>query len=342
MNTTYYPTDSLKNGTWFKLICGASFQHLPAIKTLALAYTLAGVNCIDVAADSAVITATKEGINLADLFRIEAQKRGFLAEGKPLLMASFNDGEDPHFRKAQFDPILCPETCDRPCENICPANAINLSGVIENRCYGCGRCVPICPLNLITTRSYISTPETIAPLILETGIEAIEIHTQVGHENDFQRLWNSIKPYTKYLKVLAISCQDDPNLLDYLHFLEKLILPLPCELIWQTDGRPMSGDIGKGTTRASVNLAQKFINANLPGFIQLAGGTNEHTVEKLKAIGIRNQIAGIAYGSYARSLLNPIIEQLESSHQSLEENPDLLWEAVDLVAPLVKKVKSDH
>ncbi len=339
MNTNYYPTDSLKNGTWFKLICGASFQHLPAIKTLALAYTLAGVDCLDVAADPAVITATKEGINLADLFKNEAQKRGFLVLGKPLLMVSFNDGEDPHFRKAQFDPNLCPPECDRPCENICPANAINHSGVIENRCYGCGRCVPICPLNLIYTRSYVSTPETIAPLILNQGIEAIEIHTQVGHETDFQRLWQKISPYTKYLKVLAISCQDDPKLLDYLHFLKDLILPLSCELVWQTDGRPMSGDIGRGTTKAAVNLAQKFINAKLPGAIQLAGGTNEHTVAKLKTMGIRNDIAGIAYGSYARSLLNPIIEQLESMNQPLEENPDLLWQAVTIISPLVKQIK---
>jgi Fe-S-cluster-containing hydrogenase component 2 len=340
MNTIYDASASLKKGTWFKLICGASFQHLPAIKTLALAYTLAGVDCIDVAADPAVITATKEGIKLAELFRSEAQKRGFLAIGKPLLMVSFNDGEDPHFRKAEFNPNLCPPECDRPCENICPARAINQSGVIENRCYGCGRCVPICPLNLIYTRSYVSTPETIAPLILETGVEAIEIHTQVGHEKDFRRLWDNIKPYTKYLKVLAISCQDDPKLLNYLHFLQELILPLPCELVWQTDGRPMSGDIGKGTTRAAVNLAQKFIQANLPGAIQLAGGTNEHTVAKLKVMGIRNQIAGIAYGSYARSLLNPIIEQLEIMNQPLEKNPALLWQAVTIISPLVQQIKS--
>jgi Fe-S-cluster-containing hydrogenase component 2 len=339
MVSSYLPTESLKNGTWFKLICGASFQHLPSIKTLALAYTLAGVDCIDVAADSAVITATKEGIKLADLFRDEARKKGFLVAGKPLLMVSFNDGEDPHFRKAEFDPNSCPPECDRPCEKICPATAINQQGVIENRCYGCGRCLPICPLDLIYTRSYVSTPETIGSLILETGIEAIEIHTQVGHQEDFKRIWQTISPYTKYLKVLAISCQDAPQLLDYLHFLKKLILPLPCELIWQTDGRPMSGDIGKGTTKACVNLAHKFIDAQLPGAIQLAGGTNQHTITKLIALGLRNHIAGIAYGSYARSLLNPIIEEMERTNQDLEQNPHLLWQALDIISPLVQQIK---
>jgi Fe-S-cluster-containing hydrogenase component 2 len=339
MNTIDYPTQSLNSGTWFKLICGASFQHLPSIRSLTLAYTLAGVDCIDVAADPAVINATKEGIKTADLLRNEAQKRGFLIREKPWLMVSFNDGEDPHFRKAEFDPHQCPPKCDRPCEIICPANAINFSGIIEQRCYGCGRCLPICPSNLIYTRSYVSTTATIVPLILENAVDAIEIHTQVGHETDFTRLWNAIAPYAQKLKILAISCQDHPDLEEYLHFIYELISPLPCALIWQTDGRPMSGDIGKGTTKACVNLAQKFINAKLPGYIQLAGGTNQHTVTKLKATGIRNQIAGIAYGSYARSLLNPIIDQLETMNQPLEQLSELLWQAVTLISPLVTELK---
>ena len=59
------PFHSLKSGHWFKLICGASYQNLPAIRSLALAYTLAGADCIDVAADPAVITAAIEGIEAA-------------------------------------------------------------------------------------------------------------------------------------------------------------------------------------------------------------------------------------------------------------------------------------
>ncbi|HBL14799.1 MAG TPA: 4Fe-4S ferredoxin, partial [Cyanobacteria bacterium UBA11162] len=55
---------------------------------------------------------------------------------------------------------------------------------------------------------------------------------------------------------------------------------------WQTDGRPMSGDIGIGATRAAVKLAQKVLAAGLPGYVQLAGGTNHHTVSKLKTLGL--------------------------------------------------------
>ena len=86
----------------------------------------------------------------------------------------------------------------------------------------------------------------------------------------------------------------------------------------------MSGDIGIGTTRASVKLGQKVLAAQLPGFVQLAGGTNDRTVSKLRASGLLldggknlsvppvQYIAGVAYGSYARVLLSPILEQLDT------------------------------
>ena len=188
---------SLNSGNWFKLICGASYQHLPAIRNLALAYSMAGTDCIDVAADKAVISAAKTGIAIAT----ELNK----GKQSPLLMVSLNDAEDPHFRKAEFNPSQCPTDCPRPCEAICPAQAINNEGVIDSVCYGCGRCIPICPQNLIVTRSYVSAPKTILPWIEEMGIDAIEIHTQVGHYEQFKRLWQTIKPIVKHLKVLAIS-----------------------------------------------------------------------------------------------------------------------------------------
>jgi hypothetical protein len=105
-----YPLESLKKGNWFKLICGASFQHLPSIRILALVYTLAGADCIDVAADPAVINAAKEGISLAKTLVKQAKEKGFLPQDQPWLMVSLNDGEDPHFRKAEFDPLQCPQT----------------------------------------------------------------------------------------------------------------------------------------------------------------------------------------------------------------------------------------
>ncbi|MFM7368958.1 MAG: circadian clock protein LdpA, partial [Sphaerospermopsis kisseleviana] len=256
---------SLKQGNWFKLICGASFQHLPAVRSLTLAYTLAGADCIDVAADPAVINAAQEALLVAKTLVKDAQARGFNFSGHlPLLMVSLNDGEDPHFRKAQFNPIYCPQDCPRPCEKICPAQAIvfnnqkdSFSGIIAEKCYGCGRCIPVCPYEIIDTASYLSTPGAIAPLIMSTGIDAIEIHTKVGRLAEFQRLWEAIAPWADQLKLLAISCNDGDGLIDYLQTIYDLISPRTQTLIWQTDGRSMSGDIGNGTTIAAIKLGQK-------------------------------------------------------------------------------------
>lgn len=358
MTDLYYPLRSLKEGHWFKLICGASYQHLPAVRTLTLTYALAGADCIDVAADPAVVSAVKAGLDAAD--RLIRQPR-------PWLMVSFNDGEDPHFRKAEFDPLACPADCDRPCESICPAQAIvfpslptsrhelthpsahpNFSGVLSDRCYGCGRCLPLCPIQQISTRSYISSPAAIAPLVLQSGVDAIEIHTQVGRVDEFRRLWAAIAPWTDRLKLVAVSCPDGEGLIDYLRTLHDILSPLPCALIWQTDGRPMSGDIGAGTTRAAVKLGRKVLAAGLPGFVQLAGGTNHHTVPKLRSLGLlssptgRRSIAGVAYGSYARSLLLPVLSQLEgveSQQAHLENFPALLHQAVELAGSLVSQLK---
>jgi Fe-S-cluster-containing hydrogenase component 2 len=363
------PLKSLIQGNWFKLICGASFQDLPAIRSLAIAYSLAGADCIDVAMDPAVINATKEGLKVAKNLIIEGKKKGFNYYNSPWLMVSINDGEDPHFRKAEFNPLLCPVDCPRPCENICPANAIQFNnningdqqkGVIDQKCYGCGRCIPICPLGLIVTRSYVSNANGIIPLIKNLEIDAIEIHTQVGNKEDFKRLWHNLAPIIPSLKLLAISCQDHQNIIPYLKELYGIISPLSCALIWQTDGRPMSGDIGIGTTHPAVKMAQKVIKANLPGFIQLAGGTNHHTVKKLQEKQLMKRdfstlnmdlslisktvfpyVAGVAYGSYGRKLLTPLLGQLETSTKSiyLEKNPELLWQTIAKADQLVSQIK---
>ncbi|HEY9801332.1 MAG TPA: LdpA C-terminal domain-containing domain [Leptolyngbyaceae cyanobacterium] len=397
------PLQSLKQGHWFKLICGASFQHLPAVRSLTLAYTLAGADCIDVAADPAVIKDAKEAIQVARSLAKEAQARGLYYKGNaPLLMVSLNDGEDPHFRKAEFDPSQCPEDCSRPCEKICPAQAIvfnhkkdSFYGVESQKCYGCGRCLPVCPYDRIYTNSYMSKPEAIAPMVMSAGIDAVEIHTKVGRLTQFKQLWQVISPWAEQLKVLAISCPDGKDLIEYLQAIYELISPLRTTLIWQTDGRPMSGDIGDGTTLAAVKLGQRVLAAKLPGYVQLAGGTNSYTVAKLKAMGLLKRdggvrgdegvggdggvvcslsstggqvkaispsspssplspsshpsIAGVAYGSYARVMLSPIIEQLEKevNHNSvkavrLEEEPKLLWQAVELAHSLVSQLKSQQ
>ncbi len=352
----YYPLHSLIEGSWFKLICGASYQHLPAVRSLALAYSLAGADCVDVAADPAVIAAAREGIEVAQKLSDKSDKSAF-----PWLMVSINDGEDPHFRKAKFDVTQCPSDCPQPCVRVCPAEAIDLTrgGVIDSICYGCGRCIPICPIELITTQSYISSWEQVLPWIESMAVDAVEIHTSVGHYNEFKQVWQKISPSIGRLKLLAISCTDAPDVIDYLRSLYELISPLPCPLIWQTDGRSMSGDIGRGTTHETIAFAQKVLQAQLPGYIQLAGGTNDYTVDKLKQAKILGRsdilpkVSGLAYGSYARAILSSTIAKLDelqpgflaNQHQpmkqiELEQNQELLEQAVGTAKKLVSQIKT--
>ncbi|MGF1461500.1 MAG: circadian clock protein LdpA [Leptolyngbyaceae cyanobacterium] len=346
MRNTNRSVISLQAGCWFKLIGGASYQHLPSIRNLALVYTLAGADCIDVAADPAVVSAVKEAFQviswLRQLPQLTHRYLGELPIERPLLMVSFSDGDDPHFRKAQFDPALCPADCTRPCERICPAAAIAFppvaAGVITDRCYGCGRCLPVCPIQNINTVTRATSVETIAAALLEQ-VDAIEIHTQVGRYEPFMALWSRLRPYLSHLAVISISCPDHDDAVEYLWQLYEGIRPHWSKpLIWQTDGRPMSGDIGKGTTHATLRFAAKVLRSGPPGYVQLAGGTNDHTVAKLSELvdaqppsfpaevwglasnreASRPRLGGVAFGSFARRLMSsgvaePSLEPLFAS-----------------------------
>lgn len=310
------PLKSLDRGTWFKLICGASSHDAPSIHNVAAVYTAAGVDCIDVACDNAVIEATRSGIEKG-LVRRESKY-------PPLLMVSVNAGTDPHFRKATFSPTKCPSDCWRPCENVCPADAINLAGVVTDLCYGCGRCIPVCPLGLVDAKDVVFDSRFVADVLSSGKVNAVEIHLGRGQEADFSVLWQDIGAATAQLKVVAVSLPDlgdDKELEDGLTLLwrtmaygEGCVGSSLTRLIWQADGRPMSGDIGRGTAKAAVHLATRIraaLNrADIPGEVQLAGGTNDATVPLMERAGIRRfsgmsrdtTAAGIAVGGFARKV----------------------------------------
>nr|XP_023876583.1 uncharacterized protein LOC111989011 isoform X3 [Quercus suber] len=348
---TSSPLESLRKGNWVKLICGASFEDVVDIRNLSLVYTLAGVDCIDCAADLAVVSAVNDGIESA---------RDIVGLRRPWVMISVNDDEDLHFRKAEFDPEDCPLDCSRPCEIVCPASAISLNegnstlevsdgtnasrvlkgGVITERCYGCGRCFPVCPYDNIRLVTYIRDTTATADLIKRNGIDAVEIHTSGRQSAFFEELWDGLGDSISHLRLIAVSmgyvlcCLNVslPNVGDStissMNTMYSIMEPnLPCFNLWQLDGRPMSGDIGRGATRESIAFAVRMaaVKDRPPGFLQLAGGTNAHTVDGLKKMGLfqttsitKNPkdeiltaslpnslhalIGGIAYGGYARKV----------------------------------------
>ncbi|MEB3348846.1 MAG: LdpA C-terminal domain-containing domain [Cyanobacteriota bacterium] len=325
---------ALRAGRWVKVIAGASNQDLEAIEDLAGIYALAGIHCLDVAADRAVVAAARRGLAWA------AARGGH----RPWLMVSLSDGEDPHFRKAWFDPEVCPCDCSRPCERVCPAHAIGepatgAPGVQAAKCYGCGRCLPICPEGLIEERSQVLGAAAVAAELAALAPDAVEVHTSLGREGAFAERVQQIVAAGVPLRRLSVSCglegsaprdrrapaQLAATLWQRFATLRRHGLPP----LWQLDGRPMSGDIGTGTAHAAVRLFEQVAAMAPPGPLQLAGGTNAGTGALWLRTDRRLRLpycAGVAFGGSARVPLQPWLQQARQRGLGLLEAPDL-WPA---------------
>lgn len=324
------PEFALAQGRWVKLICGASNQDLPAITDLCAVFGAAGVHCVDVAADPAVVRAARQGFAW-----LEAQ-----GQPVPWLMVSFSDGADAHFRKAWFDPQFCPADCPRPCERVCPAEAItSLDGVLAERCYGCGRCLPACPRGLIAEHEHRLDADEIATSLAELRPDAIEIHTAPGRAEVFASVVSSLASADVPLRRLAVSCGLEghgltpPDLSRELWQRHHSLRRHRFRPLWQLDGRPMSGDVGSGTARAAVGLWRAMQPLAPPGPLQLAGGTNAST---LGLLSMDERPAGIAFGGMARRLLMPLLSSAQARGQTLRESPQHWEQALALAVSLVQ------
>jgi Fe-S-cluster-containing hydrogenase component 2 len=329
------PERALGRGGWVKLIGGASNQDVVALEDIAAIYTLAGVHCIDVAADTAVVAAVRRGIAWA-------RRRG---ASRPWLMVSLSDGDDPHFRKAWFDPLRCPADCPRPCERVCPVEAIGAAGVVTERCYGCGRCLPACPLGRIVERPRLLPPAEVPSLLSRLAPDAVELHTRIGRAGPFAARLQQLLAAGVRWRWLAVSCglETDAALPVGPEALagdlwQRFVLLRRAGLrpLWQLDGRPMSGDLGAGTAHAALRLLQQVGPLAPPGPLQLAGGTNEHTLPALRRLaGGVPPVAGVAFGGVARQRLQPLLRQAERRGRRLRDEPDLRRRALALARELV-------
>ncbi|CAN0855396.1 hypothetical protein LINGRAHAP2_LOCUS6199 [Linum grandiflorum] len=307
------PFQSLQKGNWVKLICGASFEDVVDVRNLSLVYTLAGVDCIDCAADPAVVSAVNEGIDAA---------MEFVDLRRPWVMISVNDDEDLHFRKA---------------------------GEV----------------------SYMREAATTSELLKRNDVDAIEIHTSGRHIDPFKELWHDLRSSAGCLKLVAISLPyNGDSTVSLMNAMHSIMEPhLKCLNLWQLDGRPMSGDIGRGATRESVSFAVRLAAAkDKPfGFFQLAGGTNAYTAEGLKREGLFQTtlattenskdarsmvtshrsgafIGGVAFGGYARKIVGRVLSSMPSQQGPccVEDYPELLVEAVRQALDLVATMKLYH
>jgi Iron-Sulfur binding protein C terminal len=88
-----------------------------------------------------------------------------------------------------------------------------------------------------------------------------------------------------------------------------------------------------------IALGWQMAAAKLPGYVQLAGGSNNYTMDKLREVKLlKSARQEIFVSGIARVMLAPLFEQIPGNDK-LEDHPDILWGAVDRAATLVQQIK---
>ena len=170
--------------------------------------------------------------------------------------------------------------------------------------------------------------------------DAVEIHTAPGRAEAFESTVAAVNSAQLPLWRMGVSCGIEGHGLTAEALASELWQRHAClrrygqRPLWQLDGRPMSGDVGPGTARVAVALWRELLPWAPPGPLQLAGGTNSHTIRYLSG---DNGPAGIAFGGIARKLLQPWLLEAQARHVSLREWPEgwhaALAQAKKLVGP---------
>ena len=370
-----------------KLIGGASNQDLAAIEDLAGLYSLVGVHCLDLAADPAVVAAARRGISWAEI-------RGAARPWLMVSLSDGADPHfrKAWFDPARCPPS-CPRPCARVCPALAipslprtaaaslgridgpeprsgssersgssplsapgsGAPAAAAPGVVADRCYGCGRCLPICPLGLIEEREQHLPAAQVAALLAQLQPDAVELHTRIGRAEAFAERLAQVCAAGVPLQRLAVSCGLE-SALTLAGDGPAMPMPTPEALaqelwqrhgqlqqaglapLWQLDGRPMSGDVGAGTARAAVQLLSAVAPLAPPGPLQLAGGTNERTLPLVRRLdpALGRAVAGVAFGSVARARLQPLLQEAQARGGRLLDQADLLPLALAICTELVR------
>src|SRR6478609_2578654 len=237
----------LKAAQFFKVILGASFTDIEQVSHFTRAYAQSGLSCFDLAADQSVIAAVNAVLDEMDL------------PVEPALMVSVPLDPDPHFRKIELDDPACIR-CSA-CVPICPAEALTLPGadleVSQTLCYGCGRCVPVCPTEALSMLPF-QMDSTIADVLQAKRVSAVEIHS---HAIDPLMLEAFFLQWGDYLdgRIVSLCFRPSDHSRDQiLEFSQVAFHYLKERLLFQSDGKPMSGSSDPAASLPAIEGARKL------------------------------------------------------------------------------------
>ena len=118
-----------------------------------------------------------------------------------------------------------------------------------------------CPLNLISEYEYNLSKNDLSLTLQKIRPNAVEIHTEINRLDSFTKVVSVLKSSEMKLDKISISCglnqsfkksKEPEDLLKALWERYEILNELDIPLIWQLDGRPMSGDLAPTTSRDAV------------------------------------------------------------------------------------------
>jgi len=296
--------DSLDNGSFCKIICGASNTSKTQVERLALIYSLCGADVIDISSRKEIYDAARRGIHRASEIFGE-NPYVYPNFNIPAIMQSLNVRDDKHFRKANFNLSGCTSCLE--CVKTCQSGALSVNGAKldfdAEKCYGCAVCVETCRQNAVTMIETHYSAETD-----KVDFDAVELHTGNSSLEEVKSFLQLNKIKEAGLVSISVDSMrfNSAELVEYVNSIVKLF---DRKIIIQIDGISMRGGSKNSSTMQTIAAAAILLEVKVDAYIQLAGGTNLQTQKIVDMTGLK--ISGIGYGTFSKKAILSYIEGSE-------------------------------